>query len=444
MTTATGTPFTTTPDSSARNSPVPPQIPTDTDDMAEVVTPFRGDKEDESPEDFLRAFYRRMGDKTDDTKKQQFQYYLQAYSVADEWFSDLGDDDKKSWTTIENAFRKRWPKKQQVKKTDEEYEDEIVGRKLRTEDLGKKEKVEGMEVYSHVAWADKTATIIKSAKLEETTTHIRQVRRNLPDILVEKVGTGHADWNAFLQAVRDVDVDYIRDRVARRNKELETKRTVDHRLQLLETVTRSPTAPLRQQLSAVAISNQPPEPKVPITGDPFTNTSGGQGSLSFATNETLARQTRPPFAGPNVNPRPPSTPEQKAEIRALLAKLPQHPDTQAGRQAHQAQQADWVRTYGFGTRVTEKTPYPLRPGTAPVNSGECFTCGQPGHLGTRTGENCISLGYRPLHPNEQQWRVICSRILKEPRVATNIHFVAIDDFGTTYQVILGNGEGPLT
>ena len=101
--------------------------------MAEVVTPFHGDKEEESPEDFLREFYRRMGDKSDEVKKKQFPYYLQAYSVADEWFSDLVADDKKTWADIEAAFHKRWPKKKQIKKTDEEYEDEILGKKLKEE-----------------------------------------------------------------------------------------------------------------------------------------------------------------------------------------------------------------------------------------------------------------------------------------------------------------------
>jgi hypothetical protein len=169
--------------------------------MAEIVTLFHGDKDDETPEDFLRAFYRRMGDKSDDVKKAQFPYYLQAYSIADDWFTDLGADKKKTWGDIEAAFRTRWLKKKQVKKTDEEYEDEIVSKKLKEDDLGKREKVSGMEIYSHVAWADKMAMIIKSAKLEDTTTHLPQVRKELPIILREKVGTGHADWGTFLQAV---------------------------------------------------------------------------------------------------------------------------------------------------------------------------------------------------------------------------------------------------
>jgi hypothetical protein len=95
-----------------------------------------------------------------------------------------------------------------VKKMDNKYEDEIKGRKLKAEDLGKKEKVTGREVYTHIAWADKMATSVKGAKWE-TTTNLRQVRKNLPNILREKVGTSHADWEEFLTAVRDVDVEYI-------------------------------------------------------------------------------------------------------------------------------------------------------------------------------------------------------------------------------------------
>ena len=156
---------------------------------AEVITPFQGNKEDENPEDFLRAFYRRMADKSDDAKNTQFPYYLQADSVADEWFTDLGlDKEKSTWNDIKTAFKKRWPRKKQVKKTDE-----ILGRKLKTDDLGKKEKVAGREVYSHIAWADKMTTSVKGAKWEKTTNHLRQVRKELPNVLREKIGTGHAN-----------------------------------------------------------------------------------------------------------------------------------------------------------------------------------------------------------------------------------------------------------
>ena len=153
-----------------------------------------------------------------------------------------------------------------------------------------------------------------------------------------------------------------------------------------------------------------------------------------------------PTASPHVRPKTlfqdPDRQKPLSRKQSYVHKFPQHPDTQAGHQAHQAQQADWMRTYGYGTKVTEKTPYPLRPGTAPVNSGECFTCCQPGHVGACSGVDCEALGFRTLQANEQLWRVICSRVLKEPRVTTNVQFLTIDNYGTTLQEIQGNGEGP--
>ena len=92
---------------------------------SEHVAIFHGDKDDENPEDFLRSFFQQMGTSTDDVKKQQFPNYLQADSVADEWFEDLIADDKANWAAIEAAFRKRWPRKKSAKKMTEEYEEEI-------------------------------------------------------------------------------------------------------------------------------------------------------------------------------------------------------------------------------------------------------------------------------------------------------------------------------
>ena len=57
--------------------------------VSEIVIPFQGDRENENSEDFLRAFFRGMGDSTDDLKKAQFPNYLKADSVADDWFMDL-------------------------------------------------------------------------------------------------------------------------------------------------------------------------------------------------------------------------------------------------------------------------------------------------------------------------------------------------------------------
>lgn len=425
---------TKTPSSLPEPTPTSPQTADDIMGM-EQVAPFHGDKEDENPEDFLRSFFRRMGSASDDVKKQQFPNFLQADSVADEWFEDLMADDKKDWKAIETAFRKRWPRKKAAKKTVEEYEEEITGLRIGMEDMGKKEKVAGRDIYSHIAWADKMATIVRGAKLEDTTTYIGHVRKELPKLLREKVGAGHTSWTAFLQAVHDVDIDHIRDGVEVWRKEQLEQEVIKKRIQQLEKLTASPTAPLRQQMTSFSIGNPPTNQPAPrqatVPANPFTNTAGGSGNLFYAN------QTKPPQQTSNT--RPPPTQADRAALLTRLQKYVHHPDTEAGRKAHQAQQADWAKIHGPNAIVTESTPYPLRPGTCPVGSGECFTCGFSGHMGRRDGSTCG--GVRALHIHEQTWRAICSRILRNTRTAASVQLVTVDDYGTEWQEVQGNEEG---
>jgi hypothetical protein len=430
-----GTPFDSTPAVSPTKAPtkLPVITPPALEDImaSEHVAPFYGDKKEENPEDFLRSFFRRMGGATDEVKKQQFPNFLQADSAADEWFEELPQADKKDWTAIHAAFRLRWPRKKAAKKTTEEYETEITSIRLKMEDLDKKETIAGREVYAHIAWADDMAAAVKGAKLETTTTYIGHVRKDLPKILREKVGTGHADWGAFLQAVRDVDADHIRDGVDTWKKEQEVQEALRKRIQQLEKLTASPTAPLRQQMTTFGIGNSPRTPQqtsTPTPTNPFASSAGGHGNLFQPTQPK------------STNTRPPSTLADRTALLACIQKYPHHPDTEAGRQAHRAQQADWARTHGLNALVTEATPYPLRPGTMPVGSGECFTCGFSGHMGRRDGSTCG--GNRALHTHEQNWRAICARILRQTRAIANVQLVEVDDYGTTWQEVQGNEEGP--
>lgn len=408
----------------------------------EHVAPFHGDRDDENPEDFLRSFYRRMGNSGDDVKQQQFKNFLQADSAADEWFDELSQLEKKDWTAIEAAFQKRWPRKKAAKKTKEEYEEEITGLRIKMEDLGKKEKVAGRDIYTHIAWADKMSIIVKGAKLEETTTYVGAVRKELPKLLKEKVGAGHTSWKDFLQAVRDTELDYIRDGVETWRREQNEQETIRKRIQQLEKIQAagSPTAPLRQQLTAFNIGNPQPSPTqvtrqaTTPSSNPFMSPTGGSGNLFYPNSSPTKAPSQ------NYTPRPPPTQADRAALLNRIQKYPHHPDTEPGRKAHQAQQADWAKANGLNAVVTESTPYPLRPGTLPVGSGECFTCGFPGHMGRRDGSTCG--GNRALHPHEQTWRAICSRILRQTRAMANVQMVAVDDYGTTWQDVQENEEGP--
>ena len=76
---------------------------------------FHGNKHDEDPEEFLRWFLQRTRTGDDAFKARIFVNYLQAYSDADEWFEELPEEDKGSWTSIEVLFRKEWLKQEIVR-----------------------------------------------------------------------------------------------------------------------------------------------------------------------------------------------------------------------------------------------------------------------------------------------------------------------------------------
>ena len=231
----------------------------------------------------------------------------------------------------------------------------------------------------------------------------------------------------------------MEERAGNTEKEQEAQEALRKRIQQLEKLTALPTAPLRHQMTSLGIGNQmltptqQPQQSTPnsINLNPFTSSTGGHGNL-FQT-----AQIKP--TSQNSNPRPPATQADRATLLVCIQKYPHHPDTEAGRQAQQAQQADWARTHGSNVFVTELTPYPLRPGTLPVGSGECFTCSLPGHMGRRDSSTCR--GNCALHPHKQTWRSICSRILRQTRVPANIQLVTVDDYGTTWQEVQRNGEG---
>ena len=73
-----------------------------------LATPFHGDRHDEDSSEFLSCFLQYMGTADKKMKAQNFIYYLQADSLADEWFEELGEEEKGSWDVIEVLFCRKW------------------------------------------------------------------------------------------------------------------------------------------------------------------------------------------------------------------------------------------------------------------------------------------------------------------------------------------------
>ncbi|KAF8235635.1 hypothetical protein L208DRAFT_1256225 [Tricholoma matsutake] len=201
--------------------------------MSHHIEPFWGDRDNENPQDFLQSFKWAMGDKPDAHKRKQFINYLHADSVVDDWYGSFDAAILVDWALMEAEFHTQWPKAAVVKKTSTEYEEELLGLRLKEEELGKKETVAGKEAYTHLIWADKMQKLAKGAGIEMGMIYIRQVRKMLPSAIKDKVGNKHANWTTFLKAVQDIDIEYIKDEA---EKKRDTQCVIEAHLCQLEVV----------------------------------------------------------------------------------------------------------------------------------------------------------------------------------------------------------------
>ena len=425
------------------NSPTPPppkllQVPLHRIMLLENIPEFSGTQEDKTqPSDFLKAIKRAFltsGSTTDDQKVSLFELYLKSDSLAEEWYNDVGMR-KKMWLELEQGFKTRFPNVKKATKTAPELERELGAMRIKTEELGKTEKYRGEEVYTHMIFAEKILDLAKRAKVEGSTSGLWKVRDELPEILREKIPEDQADWTAFTQAIKNIDMGHIREGV-RKFKEktasdAQMKADINYLKQRTASVAvgdmNSPTKAIRAQFANTTIAQQPV--RQPVQGDTFSGTSGGGGNLFNTTPRT---------------PRPPATEAEKATLKTSLTLYPIQPETREGEAAYLDQLRAWRQANG-DSHVSKSTGFPLRPGGAPPASGECYNCGRTGH---RRSE-CHTTGNKKLPQLEATFRAICGSILGQPsRRTAQINYIATSGDNEFAWLNLeptgqqGNGEGP--
>ena len=385
-----------------------------------------------------------MGNITEDACMiSSFENYLKYNSPADEWFKDQEATQKK-WKELEKAFLIRFLPIQKAKKSESELERELCELRLTVEELGKKVKYAGEDVWSHVAFTEKALSLARQAKINTGLNSIWKVHDELPDIIRQKVKETHTSWDDFCSAIKEVDTGHIRDGVKKYQKEKEEKERVEslianlrhtqqqHRRQLPPTVPLSPVSSASNAMQTMAIGGRQNTPAVTSSttqptsttnANPFASTAGGQGNL---------------FSQPITN-------EDREALNCSLTYYPLQPNTTEGNNVWQQQLCEWRTKHGEG-QVTAATGFPLRPGGAKPGSGECFLCGQVGHR--RDSGQCV---IAPINGRERTFRTICGRILRFRPVAqvnavgdTGGEFDWLNDCMLTPISDQGNGEGPST
>jgi hypothetical protein len=257
-----------------------------------------------------------------------------------------------------------------------------LAEKLKVEDIGKRVEHGGVEAFGHVVWARKVARIAGDIP-DPSGLFIGVVVEKLPLIMQDLLGLGtvFADWAAFETAVGDI------------------KRAAIVNAQTKETRLGEMAAAVKSSRNNIT-SHAPMQLPTTIHQQRFV-------PQPYPAYPTFPPPQPQPNYAPPQQPGPPAPRTFRPDAERLvdlLKNIPtHHPATDVGRAAYAQLVSDWHARNG-NRGPNELRPYPLTPGTAPLDSnGECFNCALLGHL---TAE-CTNPAMPPL---EKKWRQIAASI----------------------------------
>ncbi|KAG1832266.1 hypothetical protein DFJ58DRAFT_848077 [Suillus subalutaceus] len=130
---------------------------------------------------------------------------------------------------------------------------------------------------------------------------------------------------------------------------------------------------------------------------------------------------------PQTPSRRGGSPADRMRTAAQYATIPHHPNSDAGKQAYAQQIQEWHTQHGTDAIPNSQRPYPLKPGTSPIWSRECFNCGMamtPPHQAYDCPNEAVPM-------QEMKWRETVSRLVSRtltapttPGPTSNVQFVA--------------------
>lgn len=333
---------------------------------------FQGNGKDvDPPARWFKQFLLSLPESWSDARRiARFELQLDPGSPAEEWFEDLPRIEKASMDDIQAAFVKRWPMKRKTKLSKAQVKQRLKGFALEDDEVAVWDQQH--QEFKHVWWAEQVASL--AVELGDTEgTCIDYVVENAPRSLRLHMLSDYDSWHSFKQAVRDLPIELLLEARKRGKEDKARDQTI---------------ATLQQQLSQLSLQVQT------SNGRPTRSNAATAPSVpsSFLSPVTSTAASANPRNASTQGWRQPYTPLTRAQILERAASIPQRPNTEAGKRQYEQDVEMWHAMHGQTSPSIER-PYPLKPGTALLGSGECFGCGivtEPSHTaGTCTATESL-------------------------------------------------------
>jgi hypothetical protein len=415
------------------------------------ISLFYGDyREGETPHTWLRNFELEttMSGFDEPKKMDVFRICMIPGEESGDWWEEMRTRiNRTKWEEVRRAFETKWPapKKSGHERDMKRYE--LVGLRIGPEEVGEMVEYRGRTVPTHHAFAEKTLALASTIG-DTSGLLIEEVRRNLPDAIRKLIANeSYANWQEFhdsLLAIRTPalaeaknDANIIRQLTeAIRNGETQQISTLStHPMNAWRTpLPRGTQPPTQTPTTPIATNRQ--VPYTPATRMTTAATPTPQRNLlrTPSRQDTTPTQFNSP-TNPFITPArslPQNDTPQPMYNASLYDIWRPYPSSQAGQAAYERTVNEWRKLYA-GSRATTDNPFPLRPGSAYLDSRECFQCGLRGHL----SRDCAEPQERRVPAEEREWRADYATLRNQQRQQQRAPMVA-----NISEIEQGNGEEP--
>jgi hypothetical protein len=188
--------------------------------MAATLPLFYGDgREGENGQNWMKRFFMTYVGEEEKKRLELLESAMADGSRAEEWFSNLKDEDKASWAEVRKKWDEKWPKTRVETKKKAEAQKELMALTVTEEEMSEKVEKGGREITKVEEWAEKAKVLATEAGVDESDTLIALVHDKLPLAICDKVSAKQTNWTSFTKAVRDVDKGYLREKAEKAKKD---------------------------------------------------------------------------------------------------------------------------------------------------------------------------------------------------------------------------------